>query len=100
VGPARIKLYGFMTMTRRRYLLQLAVALGLAAVVVALWWWKWPEYRATAAVGESVALDRFVAVMNALPWIVLAAVALQLIEAFFVLRQFRRTEAAPPTPGA
>jgi hypothetical protein len=41
-----------------------------------------------------------VAVIDAVPYILLGVVALQLIEAFFVLRHFRRKEAAPPTPGA
>ncbi|MFO0843799.1 MAG: hypothetical protein U0797_15625 [Gemmataceae bacterium] len=99
VQPVRIKLYGVLTMTRGRYLAQLGAALALAAVALGLWWWRWAEFRDRLAVADDPALGRFVAVMNALPWIVLAAVALQLLEAFFVLRRFRREEARQTQPG-
>lgn len=98
--PARIKLYGLLTMTRRRYRQQLMVALGLAAIVLALWQWLWPAFRQRLVPGEDAALDRFIAVMNVLPWIVITAVAIQLVEAFLVFRAFRRKEAQPPNPGA
>lgn len=97
--PARIKLYGVLTMTRRRYLAQLATALALAAVVLGLWWWRWAEFRDSLTVADDPALGRFVAIMNVLPWIVLAAVSLQLLEAFFVFRRFRREEARLTQPG-
>lgn len=88
--PVRVKLYGVLSMTRRRYERQLWLALLSSAVVVGCWWWLWPAYRREVPPGN---LDRFVAVMDHLPWIVLAAIALQFVEAFFVFRLFRAREA-------
>jgi hypothetical protein len=113
VEPVRVKLYGLFSMTRRRYVRQLVLTVVCATVVIGCWWWMWPTYRQMflePREGDNRHLDRYVAVMDALPYILAGAVALQLIEAFFVFRLFRAREAqqaamppaapAPTPPGA
>lgn len=95
VEPVRVRLYGFLRMTRRRYLRQVFLALMLSAVLLGVWAWNWPGMRREILPDAPPTAERFLALMDALGWIILAAVLLQLIEAFFVLRRFRQLEAHP-----
>ncbi|MFO0877947.1 MAG: hypothetical protein U0840_11390 [Gemmataceae bacterium] len=92
--PVRIKLYGLVWMTRRRYVQQLVTACGLAVLFLGVWWWQWPVVRTRFDGADSPALARFLLVMDHVPWVLAGVVVLQLIEAFFVLRVFARREKA------
>ena len=87
-----VRLYGLLPMTRARYLWQLSLALCLAAVILTLWLTRWPALRRdlTALSGDGVA--RVVWIGDAVPWVILAVAAVQLIEALIVLRLFARKE--------
>lgn len=94
MDPVRIKLYGLVSMTRRRYVAQLAAFLGLAVVGLVGWWLFWPQARTRmAAEPDAAVLRAMSAGMEWFPWVVLGLVAVQLVEAYFVLRRFRAKEA-------
>jgi hypothetical protein len=92
-GPVRVRLYGLVSMTRRRYLMQMTVALVLAGGLLALWWAQWPMLKKDLQRNPSPVLDRAIAFWDAAPWVIGAVIGLQAVEAFFVLRAFRRKEA-------
>jgi hypothetical protein len=98
VQPVRIKVYGLVPMTRRRYLTQLAVAVVLALVLLGLWWFLWPGRRAQLLSNPSPARQRVGAAVDAVPWVILAVAGAQAVEAWFVLRRFARKEAAREGP--
>lgn len=91
--PVRLKLYGILWMTRRRYVQQLVLAAGFAAGFFVLWWQMWPGNRGLFDAAESPALERFIWIMDHAPWILLGVALLQFLEAYLVLRAFRRKEA-------
>jgi hypothetical protein len=102
--PVRVKVYGLVSFTRRRYLGQLTAAgLGMLALLL-LWWWRWPALRGAfeQASGRLGAWAR--ALGDNLPWVLLGAALVQVVEALVVLRTFARKEArarqeqAPSTP--
>jgi hypothetical protein len=103
VDPPRIKLYGLFPLTRRRYVAQVVAALVLAAGLLVGWWFFRESVRQQFEGAALPSVELFLACWNALPVIVLVLVALQALEAFFVLRLFRRREAdraaEPPAPG-
>ncbi len=99
--PIRIRLYGLFSLTRKRYVAQLVVALVLAAAVLIAWWFFRASVREQFQNTEDANALRFVAFWNVFPLVILAVAGLQLLEAFFVLRMFRRREAersAQPPP--
>ena len=98
--PPRVKLYGLIPITRRRYIIQLVVALVLAAGLLLGWLLYWPKVRATLEASRSPAFDGVIRFWNVAPFLVLGIVALQLIEAWIVLRMFRRMEAEQVKPSA
>jgi hypothetical protein len=92
--PVRIKLYGLFAVTRRGYLIQLALA-GVLLCVLGSFQFILPpmptppegmEYRPGAGL--------VVGMVNHSLWIALLLAALFGLEAFVVLRRFRREEAA------
>lgn len=91
--PVRVRLYGIVSLTRRRYLAQLAVAVLLAAGLMALWYFRWPTVRRALVAAQTPLMDRAVAFWDLAPWVIGALAVLQVAEAFFVLRAFRRKEA-------
>ena len=91
--PVRVKLYGLISMTRRRYTIQLVVALVLSSALLVGWWIYWPRARASLEASRSDVLDGVIGFWNVAPYFILGIVVLQLIEAWIVLRQFRRKEA-------
>jgi hypothetical protein len=89
-APVRIKLYGFLWVTRRSYYALLG--LGVVLLVAFLLFWA-QKGLATADENTPLSLRLMVAFWNNIPWFVLAAVLLEFIEVWFVLRKFRREEA-------
>ena len=99
--PVRVKLYGLIPITRRRYLTQFVVALVLSAALLLAWWLYWPAVRGSLEASRSDVLDGVVRFWNVAPYFILGIVALQLIEAWVVLGRFRRKESERPAePGA
>jgi hypothetical protein len=98
VEPVRVKLYGLVWTTRRRYLIQLVVAGLLMAGLLAAWLFHWLNLRDKVRAVESPSLGWVVALLDLTPWIVLVVAVLQGVEAFFVLRAFARQSTPPPTP--
>lgn len=101
--PPRIKLYGLFPLTRRRYVAQVIAALVLAAGLLAGWWFFREPVRQQFEGAALPSVQLFLACWNALPAVVLVLVVLQAVEAFVVLRLFRRREAEhaaqPPAAG-
>ena len=98
--PVRVKLYGLIPITRRRYVMQFAIALVLSSALLLGWWLYWPNVRGSLEASRSDVLDGVVRFWNVAPYLILGIVALQLIEAWVVLRRFRRKEAEQAKPGA
>jgi hypothetical protein len=87
--PVRVKLYGLFSITRRRYLVQLVVALTLAMALLLAWWLYWPTVRGSLQQSRSSVLDGVVRFWDVAPFVIGGIVALQMIEAWIVLRRFR-----------
>ena len=87
--PVRVKLYGLIPIARRRYVVQLVVALTLAAGLLLAWWLYWPTVRGSLQESRSAVLDGVVRFWDAAPYVILGIVVLQGIEAWIVLRRFR-----------
>jgi len=102
LNPVRIKVWGLIWLTRRWYLILLAVAAVLAVVLLGMWHWRWPAAREQLRAARTPTTDFIVAFCDAGPWIVLVIALLQGIEAFVILRMFKRREAEqqvqPPNP--
>lgn len=100
--PVRVKLYGFLPITRGRYLAQVALGCALGVVLLVVWWLRWPALREQMLALGSQDMGRFLAFGEALPRIVLAVLGLQALEALIVLRRFARCQAeagsTPPPP--
>jgi hypothetical protein len=93
VEPVRVKLYGLVSMTRRRYLAQVVVFFTLCAALLAVWWFRWPAARTRMKQAPSPVIDRLIAFWNVAPWVILGLALVQTLEAWYVLRLFRRKEA-------
>jgi hypothetical protein len=93
MAPVRIRLYGLFSMTRRGYLMQLAIAVVLLCLLAGVQFFvpKLPEPKP----GEEVPphLTRMIWLLNHTLWIAVGVGLLFALEAFVVLRRFRRTEA-------
>ncbi len=101
--PARVKVYGLFSLTKRRYLGQAAAGVVFAVLILAGWWFAWPPVRARlthADVPASAFRDFLVAVLNNVPWIILAVLVFKAIEVFFVLRAFARHTGRSAQAGA
>jgi hypothetical protein len=94
VEPVRVKVYGLVSMTRRGYLTQLAVAGLLVVVWLAFRWLYWPGVRPDPAKVREQRLRYMIVLLDNIPWIVVVVAALLLLEAWLVLRRFRQKEAA------
>ena len=94
--PVRVKVYGFVSQTRRRYILQSIFGLGYGIALLILWWKLWPTYRQNllrADLDLPTHMIVTVAVLNQLPWILLSAAAIKGFEMWIVLRRFAQKEA-------
>ena len=98
--PVRVKLYGLIPITRRRYLTQFVVALVLSAALLLARWLYWPTVRRTLEAARSDALDAVIRFWDLAPYLIAGIVVLQLIEAWIVLRRFGRIEAEQKKTGA
>ena len=103
-APVRVKLYGFYSTTKRRYVAQVVFAAVLIALLLAGWTYYRISLRERLQGIDVRAADQIVAVWDLVPWVVLGIAALQAIEAYFVLRAFARKQAEaavaapPPAP--
>ena len=106
MAPVRVKLYGLFSMTKRRYLFQAVFSVVGAVLVLVGWCFAWPGLRPRLMrpdLPPSAIRTLIVAVMDAVPWILLAALAYQAAEIYLVLRVFARKQAqaaAPASKGA
>jgi len=105
--PVRVKLYGLISITRRRYVAQIVVTGVMAFILLSLWVLRWPNVRDYLAASNTAATARLIVFGKAVPWILLGGAVLQTVEAIIVLRLFNRKEAeaqkpavAPPPPPA
>jgi hypothetical protein len=93
--PVKLKLYGFLTLTRRRYVGQLVFALLVEVALLGLWWLRWPAERERLAKNPAPPVSDWLrAGGEVLPWVLLGVTAAQVVEAVVVLRRFARKEAA------
>ncbi len=93
--PVRVKVYGLFWQTRRRYVLQSLFGLGYGFVMLILWLAFWPEmYKKLNRwdIDLPAYMRVTVAILNVLPWILLAAALIKLFEMWIVLRRFTRKE--------
>jgi hypothetical protein len=98
VEPIRVKLYGLFSMTKSRYIFQAAASAVGAVLVLVGWYFAWPGLRPRLTRPDLPASEirtLIVAVMDAVPWILLAALAYQAAEVYVVLRAFARKEGQP-----
>ena len=92
--PVRVKVYGLVWHTRRRYVLQSIFGLGAVAGVLILWWLGWQRLRDNLTQLELPPHVKLtVAILDQVPYIMLVAVAIKAFEMWLVLRRFSRKEA-------
>jgi hypothetical protein len=94
VEPVRVKLYGLIWHTRRRYLVHSIMGLGAVVGVLIVWWLGWPRLRHNLELFDlPTHMAVTVAVLNQVPWIMLVAVTIKAFEMWIVLRRFAQKEA-------
>ena len=100
--PVRVKVYGLFAWTRRRYFVQSVLDFVSGAAVLLFWLLVWPGMKQNVMRFDPppTHLIVVVAVLDQVPWILLAATAVKVFEMWIVLRRFARKEAeqlaAPP----
>jgi hypothetical protein len=104
VEPVRVKVYGLVSMTRRGYLVQWALAVLFEAALLGLWLVRAPQVRAHLESGPPQPVARLLlAVLTYTPWVLGVFGVLLVLEAWVVLRCFARKKAGragevPPPP--
>lgn len=100
-AEATVRLYGFVPMTRRRYIFQLVLAGGLALSLLVAWVLRWPTLRHRLIHPPTPTTYQIVLLVDAAPWLIGAGVVLQAIEAWIVLRLLAKKEKVvrPNRPG-
>jgi len=97
----QIRLYGLIPISRRTYAFQLVFSLGLMMALAGGWWLVWGDLRDRLKESMAEVPAWIIPFGNALPWILLTALLLQLLEAWIVWRCFAhwttRTSPAPPS---
>jgi hypothetical protein len=95
VEPVRVKVYGLFSRTRRRYLIEAIAGVGSAMVLLIAWYFGWPpmhERLTRPELPPSAYRTLLVAVLNNVPWILMAALAYKMAEVYVVLRILARKE--------
>src|SRR5262249_46920661 len=91
VEPVRVKVYGLFWQTRRRYVLQSIFGLGYGVALLIVWLavlqGKCAELM-RPDIDVSTSMKVIVAILNQLPWILLATALIKLFEMWIVLRRF------------
>ncbi len=95
MDPVRVRVYGLFPLTKRRYLIQAVSGVVASGIFLAAWWFAAPivrEHLSTPNMPPPVAATAawYSAVLEWIPWVVLAALVYKGIEVFFVLRAFAR----------
>jgi hypothetical protein len=103
VEPVRVKLYGLIWQTRRRYVIQSILEVGWGIGLLILWWFKLRELCQSLMKSDAVLptyMYLTVAVLNEL-WCILPILGVyKAFEMWIVLRRFTQKEAqqlAKPT---
>lgn len=89
--PPRVKVYGFLSLTKRQYLLTLVGALCLLLILTPLWFLQGHEYVRQFLQLRAPAL---IPIVQYVPYLVLGAMILEGIEVWLVLRKFKKLEEA------
>jgi hypothetical protein len=89
--PVRIRLYGLKSVTRRGYLVQLIISIGLLLALLVIGFVMPP--LPAEEVNDRPSLVMVTTLLNHLPWIALVLAILLGLEAVLVLRRFAREEA-------
>jgi hypothetical protein len=96
--PVRVKLYGLFTVTKRRYLWQLALTVLLLVVLLVMWWFL-PNLQPVDGRGDPPHVAWAIWLLRYLPWVVAGLAVLVLLEAVVVFRRFARAEEERPASG-
>lgn len=91
----RVKVYGFLSLTKRQYVASLIGTLLLLALLTPLWFFYGHHLVRDFLRAQAPAL---VPAVELVPFVVLAALVVEAIEAWIVLRKFARLEAAGAVP--
>ena len=99
MSKPRVKVYGFLSLTKRQYLLSLVLGLVLLTAFFIYWFTQGVQQLQALATNEKKQPDHWIAslvipLIPYLPLVLIAAVALEAIEVLIVLGKFRRLEAA------
>jgi hypothetical protein len=94
--PAKVRLYGLMTVTRRGYLTQVGFAAVLLVALLGVWAMMPPLPPELRDAPMSSAGRIVIGLLGNVPWLVLALAVLLVIEVIVVLGRFRRLEAERP----
>jgi hypothetical protein len=96
--PARIKLYGLFKVTRRGYIVQLAMALLMLTSLLAIRY-VMPPVQLSVKNDEIAPRGKFLlALLANLHWVVVGFAVLFCLEAWIVLRRFAQIEAQSKRP--
>src|SRR5581483_5896968 len=95
VDPVRVKVYGLFAWTRRRYVVQSVLDFVAGAAVLIFWLFAWPGMKRNVMRFENppTYLQVIVAILDQMPWILLATVAVKVLEMWIVFRRFAQKEA-------
>jgi hypothetical protein len=96
VEPVRVKVYGLIWQTRRRYVVQSILGLVYGVGLLVLWLIVWPgmfKNLKRPEVDLPTYMKVTVAILNELPWVLLIVAAIKLFEMWIVLRRFTEKEA-------
>jgi hypothetical protein len=95
VEPIRVKVYGLFRWTRQRYIVQSVLDFVSGAAVLLFWLFVWPgmKQNVTRFDPPPPHLLVAVAILDQVPWILLAATAVKVFEMWIVFRRFAEKEA-------
>jgi hypothetical protein len=97
--PVRVKVYGLISLTKRAYLICVVIG-GLGMVALLVLWFLTAGTPTPAEKAGKFPLTPFYIWRNYAPWLLAAAVLIEGIEVYVVLKRFRRAEAERQKPAA